>query len=671
MLQDLLSTQYNQMRPKDTATRRKRGSEIQRCTKLESLQRHRHDEAKVLSKPAESKSPPDITARADPFATSETIGEVETYLNDFDQYFDDVEKGLRDWDPQSSSNATYSTDETSCWLEAKCSEQKTSDWLNEQSTNSRAIYLYRSSSYDDIFGSATRAPKMTSQLSSHQTDISVLIDRLSECSLGGKSFIRNNLEQFSAATTASKTISLRSKPSPNLCQTGESSEFRAPATSVLIEYLTQPLEAIGRIFSNGIFWYHMGREILRDPPSFRSAYCEGLCSSQSPYWFQTWEVGTPVPIDLQHARVLIQEIWSDRMPGWVDRFGNTSLHIAAACGPSFSQLLGLIIEYGDVNALNTAGQTFMHVLDPDSMSLEDMIALRDQLVLEGFMFHHRDVAGQMFLDTLKHSAIEHLDFAQCWLRPIIRKKDTIYADSEEITSEPMLDYRLVKKIFDEIGGHDEQWDMLGWAEPSYQYLHFSSTINELLEPSYRPMLLKNKDFSDRSGLGLLHFAADGIAGHSTPTEAQQQHFNALRLDLVKHLLSIGVDVNRHDDEGVTPLMAHMRCVPYQHAIVDQLLQYGADPNARKRTGETALHIAIKLGNIDATKALLGRGANVHARNRKCEGLLTVAERAQRHAKDDVSLYAKITACMALVIDAGAIASPNLFHEWSLPGWTSH
>ena len=354
------------------------------------------------------------------------------------------------------------------------------------------------------------------------------------------------------------------------------------------------------------------------------------------------------------------------MFGRVDRFGNTSLHIYAICGRTLAHLLYLMDNiHVNVNAVNNAGQTFMHVLDPGWMSPEDMIALREQLIFEGFRFHHRDVAGQTFLDTLRYGGIKQSNFARCWLRPIVPIDKTFHKFSVE-TSEQLLYGRHIKKIFNEIGGHEEQWQRLGWASNSYEDLLCSSNINELLEPSYNPMLLKTTDCWDRLGRGLLHIAADDIAGPATPTKAQQQRSNAMRMDLVKHLLCIGVDVNHHDDEGVTPLMAHVRCVTYQHAIVDELLQHGAEPNARDSSGNTALHIAIKLGNIDATKTLLGRGANVHARDWKCEGLLSVAKRAQRGAKGDVGLYAKITACMALIIDAGAIASPDLFHEWDTP-----
>ncbi|KAI4220068.1 MAG: hypothetical protein LQ349_008178, partial [Xanthoria aureola] len=660
ILKGLLSAQYKQMRPKDTATRRKRDSEIRRCTELEPLQRHPHEEVKLPSKKAASRSVPDTKVSAGSSATFETVGEVEfVYSNDFDRYIDDQEKMIHARDPQSSSRAICGTPGTClAWLDEQI-DLGMGRW-NPNCVKPREP-LTSQSSHHQILPQKSRQitadPTVPPPQSLPKSDVNLLVDQLSICSLGEKSFIKHNLEQYSVATTATKTIRSRSEPSISSGQIGENPESRIPA---VIEGLAQAVEAT---FSGGIFWNHIVSEIVQDPQQFRLAYCEGLCLSERPNSSRTGEVGTPLPIALQHARQLIFDVWSGAtMSGWVDRFGNTSLHIAAFCGASLPHLLCLM-EHVDVNSLNNAGQTFMHVLDPRSMSPEDMIALRDQLILDGFIFHYRDVEGQTFLDTLKHGGIKQSDFARCWLRPIIRKDRPFHGFSVETTSEQLLDGRLVRKIFKEIGGHEKQWKMLGWTSNSYQHLHCSSNVNELLEPSYNPMLLKTKDCWDRLGRGLLHIAADDMAGPATPTEAQQRRSNAMRLNLVKHLLSIGVDVNHHDDEGVTPLMAHVRCETYQHAIVDELLQHGAGPNARDSSGNTALHIAIKLGNMDATKILLGRGANVHARNRNCEGLLTVAKRAQRSAKDDVGLYAKTFACTALIIDAGAIASPNLFHEW--------
>ncbi|KAI4221076.1 MAG: hypothetical protein LQ349_007936, partial [Xanthoria aureola] len=194
ILKRLLSAQYNQMRPKDTATRRKRNSEIRRCTKLESLQRHPHDEAKVWSKQAASRSAPDNKVRADSFATSETVGEVESYLNDFDQYIVDQEEMYYGRDLQSSSSgAICSTPETLSWLDQQFDSG--GPWTNNFGHHlgfiSRSPVTSHSSHHQALperSSPLTTAPTVLQPLP--RSDINVLVDQLSVCSLGEKSFIK-------------------------------------------------------------------------------------------------------------------------------------------------------------------------------------------------------------------------------------------------------------------------------------------------------------------------------------------------------------------------------------------------------------------------------------------------------------------------------------------------
>lgn len=101
-------------------------------------------------------------------------------------------------------------------------------------------------------------------------------------------------------------------------------------------------------------------------------------------------------------------------------------------------------------------------------------------------------------------------------------------------------------------------------------------------------------------------------------------------------------------------------------ILNDLITKGADIHYRNRTGETALHIAIRLGRKVATLLLLENGANVHARNLEGRGVLALGEQAYFSARDldNQQLYASILACMAFAMQFGAVAEPSLVQEWS-------
>ncbi|KAL8851763.1 MAG: hypothetical protein Q9221_003373 [Calogaya cf. arnoldii] len=326
-----------------------------------------------------------------------------------------------------------------------------------------------------------------------------------------------------------------------------------------------------------------------------------------------------------------------------------------------------------VHTLNTGSQTFMHVLDPRRMIMSDMLALKKDLELYGFDFCHADVLGQTFAHSMAHYEMHPLDFARCWLTKILRKDPWGGVYIEPAGS--------VRRIFESCGGTSRQWDMLGWKDSAdadgwaerlgFDDLTFSVDLNRRLPASTRCFELRMLTWKDQERRNVFHIVADGLSGSPDPNELRQHCFS--RLSVVHDLLDIKCEcgcirslIKHQDASGETPLMAHISSKPCSGVIVEQLLHHGADPEMRNHKGESALHISIKMGNVAATKALLAHGVNIHARNSQGEGVIAVAERVLRQMKDDVDIWAKITACAALAIDHGAIASPTLFHEWDLP-----
>jgi ankyrin repeat protein len=89
---------------------------------------------------------------------------------------------------------------------------------------------------------------------------------------------------------------------------------------------------------------------------------------------------------------------------------------------------------------------------------------------------------------------------------------------------------------------------------------------------------------NRRGAEPLHYAADGIPGSPAwNPEAQEA--------VIQRLLEAGADPNAADKSGVTPLhrAVRTRCA----TAVRRLLAGGADPRRRNGSGSTPLHLAVQ------------------------------------------------------------------------------
>lgn len=76
--------------------------------------------------------------------------------------------------------------------------------------------------------------------------------------------------------------------------------------------------------------------------------------------------------------------------------------------------------------------------------------------------------------------------------------------------------------------------------------------------------------------------------------------------MVRFLLSAGAEVNDHDLEGQTPLMAAAAFGDVE--LVTLLIQKGADREAVDLAGRTAWNHAARNGHHDAAKLLEGTSA---------------------------------------------------------------
>uniref|UniRef100_A0A8C4QT36 NFKB inhibitor epsilon n=1 Tax=Eptatretus burgeri TaxID=7764 RepID=A0A8C4QT36_EPTBU len=104
------------------------------------------------------------------------------------------------------------------------------------------------------------------------------------------------------------------------------------------------------------------------------------------------------------------------------------------------------------------------------------------------------------------------------------------------------------------------------------------------------------------------------------------HLAVLQRDItmVELLLQLGVNLKSYESRsGRTAL--HLATELHEPAIVDRLVCYGADLNARTFSGCTPLHLAVGLGDEGTSVLLCHLGANLHVRNGEDDSPMDLAE----------------------------------------------
>lgn len=85
------------------------------------------------------------------------------------------------------------------------------------------------------------------------------------------------------------------------------------------------------------------------------------------------------------------------------------------------------------------------------------------------------------------------------------------------------------------------------------------------------------------------------------------------LEIVKHLVQCGADVNHRDKWGHRPLNIAFSC--HQLDILKYLIDRGADVNSKSGIdGGTVLHSAARNGNFEVVEYLVDHGANVNIKD---------------------------------------------------------
>jgi ankyrin repeat protein len=519
---------------------------------------------------------------------------------------------------------------------------------------------------------------------------------------------RHTICGSSAASSSARTSHISSKKSSMACLRQSVIER---SLSLVKEPPLLPVKVKPPNVLPGIFHIYCAAQL--DQNKLRLCHHDGLpCEHTSPgiRQFFTSHIASKVVVYNRVKSMGINEI---------DSYGNSILHVAASFCAPISYIIKLIKQKADINATNAAGETFMHLLYAP-YDEDDVCSLLEILSIERFNFGQVDQHGQTCLHLITRPWLP-----QQYLVKVIRKIQSLGFVLP--TSRDNLGFTILRQM-NHLGtqalGFDPGQEMafrlsLGLTCETQGYIirpHspaplVTSTLNgnECLHHYEKQNFVHNLDdlrryedhadllrtiinagdkpwFEDSKGRNGLHCLAEvafdlplpdkPATQPRSPQDDEATNRNARRECYLDGLLAAGVNPNNCDKKGNTPLMSfiiHTRAGEDDGATTRTLTMLcagyvdtaKADIHRRNRRGETALHLAVKLGRLAATKFLLRKGANVHARNKRGSGVLKAGTEACKKATQDEALYARIMLCMSLAMSAGAVSSPTIIQEWSL------
>jgi ankyrin repeat protein len=319
--------------------------------------------------------------------------------------------------------------------------------------------------------------------------------------------------------------------------------------------------------------------------------------------------------------------------GNTDRFGNTPLHFAAASVHISTAALKIVITRGvNINAKNTSGESFMHVLNVPALGdVAEYIDLLRFLQNHDFRFLDRDHHGR----TVAHKFFEGAKLWEINMRHL-----------EEIFLRLRVDFSAVDNLGYDFGLNDlvSSWKSAALVEENETMSHgkLSSLRARHCDPQYLMVdyraMLQSQNQKVKSWVGMV-----GVRS-----------------------LAKWVDIN-----GDTPLTAVVKYWPENEDerpllnMVRYLVDRGCDIHARDRQGCTALAIAAKRGLRPAVSSLLVLRASVNTRSYRGTSTLYYATTSLQHAKDSGNnrLYAMIISCISLITDWGAKMEPTVYDEF--------
>ncbi|KAL0940257.1 ankyrin repeat protein [Colletotrichum truncatum] len=389
-----------------------------------------------------------------------------------------------------------------------------------------------------------------------------------------------------------------------------------------------------------------------------------------------------------------------------DVFGNTILHLLAAGDAHHGHLINILTRDVSPNpsAVNSAHQTFMHVLNDSWFSgpVNDLVNLINVLKRQKFDFQTCDVYGRNFCHIIHAKDARILNQAMKnnllgLFNPMEYCRRDAFGNIPESATPGHVRRAHTTAVGQEMSPTWNAQTQRQLSSPIEQQASLLRTVNQAFA---------NPRVQDSQGRNGLHCLADAILSTETllskfpeasrndeqqqqqqqqtsPVSRKRKHNKPVlqksldsskerltaRETMVRNLIQAGVDPNHYDKYGNTVLMAFVAQLPEDDdykkpvAILEFLIQAGANVNARNRAGETALHIAVRRGKKLAMRTLTQNGANVQARDVEGRSVLDVADRmvvSGRHGID----HPRYEACHAWLSGQGkAVQNPTIQLEW--------
>jgi ankyrin repeat protein len=107
------------------------------------------------------------------------------------------------------------------------------------------------------------------------------------------------------------------------------------------------------------------------------------------------------------------------------------------------------------------------------------------------------------------------------------------------------------------------------------------------------------------------------------------------VEITKYLLSKGAIVNSASQNAMHVMPLHSAVAGDHFAVVQALIEHGADVNAIQADEYTPLHGAAQNGNLPIINLLLDHGANVHAKQHDGKAAIDFATEANQQAAVDL------------------------------------